>query len=102
MKKLTTTQTTKNNKMQFFSFSTEGDFIASPSLDYLPLTIDSQFDCYTPPINRQALARLPFQNAQHSGILHSRANMVSSDYMGGAVLSRMDMRALCLNLTYCA
>ena len=71
---------------------------AAPALDYLGVGYDTQYNCYTPPINRYALARLPHQNAQHGGILHSRSNMVSAGYLGGKVLSRMDMRALCLNL----
>ena len=71
---------------------------AAPALDYLGVGYDTQYNCYTPPINRYALARLPHQNAQHGGILHSRANMVSAGYLGGKALSRMDMRALCLNL----
>ena len=71
---------------------------AAPALDYLGVGYDTQYNCYTPPINRYALAHLPHQNAQHGGILHSRANMVSAGYLGGKALSRMDMRALCLNL----
>lgn len=74
------------------------DVTASPALDYMGLGFDSHYNCYLPPINRYALAKLPHQNAQHGGVLHSRANMVSGGYLGGAALSRMDMRALCLNL----
>ncbi|HHX0532184.1 TPA: phage portal protein, partial [Haemophilus influenzae] len=71
---------------------------ASPALDYVGIGFDENYNCYLPPVNRHALAKLPHQNAQHGGILHSRANMVSSLYEGGKALSRMDMRALCLNL----
>lgn len=71
---------------------------ASPALDYVGIGFDENYNCYLPPVNRHALAKLPHQNAQHGGILHSRANMVSATYEGGKALSRMDMRALCLNL----
>lgn len=74
------------------------DVTASPALDYVGLGYDDFYNCYLPPINRYALAKLPHQNAQHGGILHSRTNMVSAGYLGGALLSRMDMRALSLNL----
>lgn len=69
----------------------------SPLADYLGLGFDDRFKCYSPPINRFELADLPRQNAQHCGILNSRANMISSGYVSGG-LSKMAMRALCLNL----
>ncbi|WP_408021835.1 phage portal protein [Spirabiliibacterium pneumoniae] len=73
------------------------ELIGAPALDYLGLGMHQQYPCYLPPINRFMLAKLPHQNAQHCGILHSRANMISGDYVSGA-LSKLDMRALCLNL----
>lgn len=73
-------------------------YSAAPALDYVGLMHDDIYNCFMPPINRHALAKLPHQNAQHGGILHSRANMVSAGYIGGALLSKIDMRALCLNL----
>ncbi|MGX2949360.1 phage portal protein [Ursidibacter sp. B-7004-1] len=69
----------------------------SPALDYIGISFNNIHQCYETPINRFALARLPEQNAQHSGILHSRANMISGGYISGG-LSRMDMKALALNL----
>lgn len=97
-----TSQKPKNPDAKSFSIIPIHDrtfsIIAAPALDYLGVGYDTQYNCYTPPINRYALARLPHQNAQHGGILHSRANMVSAGYLGGKALSRMDMRALCLNL----
>lgn len=74
------------------------EITASPALDYVGIGFDNTYQCYTPPVNRFALAKLPHQNAQHGGILHSRANMVSASYEGGRALSKMEMRALCLNL----
>lgn len=97
-----TSQKPKNPDAKSFSIIPIHDrtfsISAAPALDYLGVGYDTQYNCYTPPINRYALARLPHQNAQHGGILHSRANMVSAGYLGGKALSRMDMRALCLNL----
>lgn len=93
------TNTIKPKNLSIIPFSTESiDFTTSPALDYLGIAIDPQYNCYLPPINRYALAKLPLQNAQHCGILHSRANMISADYIGSKLLSRLDMRALCLNL----
>ena len=74
------------------------EITASPALDYVGIGFDENYNCYLPPVNRHALAKLPHQNAQHGGILHSRANMVSATYEGGKALSKMEMRALCLNL----
>lgn len=89
----------KAKNIAMIPFSNEhSDFTASPALDHSGIAFDQQYNCYLPPINRYALAKLPMQNAQHGGILHSRANMVSADYLGSKLLSRLDMRALCLNL----
>lgn len=75
----------------------EWERTVSPALDYVGLHFNNRWDCFEPPINRFALAKLPAQNAQHCGILNSRANMISAGYLSGG-LSQMDMRALCLNL----
>nr|WP_244175346.1 phage portal protein [Actinobacillus porcitonsillarum] len=91
-------QNNNKNSMRVFSFSNQSELTAAPALDYVGLGFDDHYNCHLPPINRYALAKLPFQNAQHGGILHSRANMVSSGYLGGPALSRMEMRATCLNL----
>lgn len=63
-------------------------------IEHLGLIIDNTLDCYLPPYNRAILAKLPYYNAQHCGILQSRANIVSSGYNGDFV----DMKTLCLNL----
>lgn len=75
----------------------ERDITAAPAFDYVGLGYDTKFECYEPPFNRFALAKLPHQNPQHCGILNSRANMLAAGYLGGG-LSQMEMRALCLNL----
>lgn len=96
--KTMTTKTTTADKKHFsiMPFDTTS-YSYAPALDYVGLQFNDPFNCYEPPINRFALAQLPSQNAQHCGILHSRANMISSDYDQGG-LSKMDMRALALNL----
>lgn len=82
-----------------FNFQPMSDWEISlpPAFDYTGIYFNDYHQCYEPPINRWALAKLPSQNAQHCGILNSRANMIAADYQGGA-LSKMDMRAACLNL----
>lgn len=68
-----------------------------PALDYIGLHFNNRYDCFEPPLNRFAIARLPSQNAQHCGILNSRANMIAAGYISGG-LSQMEMRAACFNL----
>lgn len=85
------------NKKKHFRLSPFEDITAAPAFDYVGLGFDEVHECYEPPVNRFALARLPSQNAQHCGILNSRANMISANYTGGA-LTRQEMRALTYNL----
>ncbi|QNS14272.1 phage portal protein [Mannheimia bovis] len=99
MQKNKKTNQSTNNGMRVFSINDRAwDITAAPALDYMGLGFDNHYNCHLPPINRHALAKLPYQNAQHGGILNSRSNMVSSGYLGGPALSRMEMRAACLNL----
>lgn len=94
------TLTAQNKDQKSFAiqpFDTQDKLSYAPALDYVGLGFNSDYQVFEPPINRFSLASLPFQNAQHCGILYSRANMISADYQGGG-LSKMDMRALCLNL----
>lgn len=97
---MTNKQAKKNQKsFSIMSFPQSNvDYSAAPALDYMGLSFDEHFQCYQPPLNRFVLAKLPQQNAQHGGVLHSRANMISAGFLGGKLLSRIDMRALCLNL----
>lgn len=78
---------TKQMPQTFSKFEPSG-------IEHLGLIIDNTLDCYLPPYNRAILAKLPYYNAQHCGILQSRANIVSSGYNGNFV----DMKTLCLNL----
>ncbi len=94
--------TAHSNKKSFSalpmpSSSFEDGYTVSPALDYMGLQYLHDFKVYEPPLNRWALAKLPHQNAQHCGILNSRANMLANGYLSGA-LSQMAMRALALNL----
>ncbi|EPE65053.1 phage portal protein, partial [Pasteurella multocida P1933] len=38
-------------------------YSAAPALDYVGLMHDDIYNCFMPPINRHALAKLPHQNA---------------------------------------
>ncbi|EMH4132616.1 phage portal protein [Serratia marcescens] len=66
-------------------------FIGPPELvltsgtDYQDVWYDNDYDHWTPPISRLALARLPNANAQHDGILYARKNMIASSYTGGGL-----------------
>lgn len=99
MKKQFVKKTEKSTAIKSFSMLPLDSWerVASPALDYVGLHFNSRFDCFEPPLNRFAIARLPAQNAQHCGILNSRVNMILSGYLMGG-LSQMEMKAACLNL----
>lgn len=86
----------KQSKGTILSFSSKNEIETVNALDYIGVGFDEHFKCYIPPINRTTLAKLPYANAQHSGILLSRANMVSADYI--TTKNAIDMTALCRNL----
>ncbi len=88
---------TEKNKKHFTISPIETEYTAAPALDYVGLSFDNRYDCFEPPLNRFALAKLPAQNAQHCGVINSRANMIAGGYEKGG-LSKIEMRALCLNL----
>lgn len=77
-------------------------FIGPPELvltsgtDYQDVWYDNDYDHWTPPINRLALARLPNANAQHDGILYARKNMIASNYLSGG-LTREQVGAMAFN-----
>lgn len=77
--------------------SFEDGWTVSPALDYVGLHFLEQYQVWETPINRWAIAKLTHQNAQHCGILQSRANMLAHGYLSGG-LSKMDFRAMALNL----
>ncbi|WP_458118767.1 phage portal protein [Mannheimia haemolytica] len=77
--------------------SLEDGWTVAPALDYVGLNYLDNYGIFEPPINRWALAKLPHQNAQHCGILQSRAKMIVNGYQSGG-LSKNEMHALVLNL----
>ncbi|MCX3308028.1 phage portal protein [Pantoea vagans] len=59
--------------------------VLTTGTDYRDVWYDNDFDHYSLPIDRLALAQLVNLNGQHGGILHARKNMVLSDYLGGGL-----------------
>lgn len=70
--------------------------ILTTHTDYQNIWYDNDYDHYTLPIDRTALAQLVNLNAQHGGVIHARAGMVLSDFMGGG-LNHQDLRASALD-----
>ena len=97
--KLTASQSNKKSfsALPMPSSSFEDGYTVAPALDYVGLNFSDKYRIYEPPLNRWALAKLTHQNAQHCGILSSRAIMIANGYQSGG-LSKMAMRALALNL----
>lgn len=96
MKKHTVKTNSKKTQKNYRLSPVEG-ITGLPALDYVGIGFNDRFLCYEPPVSRTTLARLPFQNAQHCGILNSRANMIAADYDRGG-LTKQDFRALVYNL----
>lgn len=65
--------------------------------DYDSLYYNQQDDYWEPPIDRHLLANLPRRNAQHGGILQSRANMAAARYKTGG-MSAQECGSAFLNL----
>lgn len=63
----------------------EPEPILTTGTDYNEIWYDDNYDHWSLPIDRLALAQLPNLNGQHGGILYSRRNMVVSDYIGGGL-----------------
>lgn len=70
--------------------------ILTTHTDYQNIWYDNDYDHYTLPIDRTALAQLVNLNAQHGGVIHARSGMVLSDFMGGG-LNHQDLRASALD-----
>lgn len=70
--------------------------ILTTHTDYQNIWYDNDYDHYTLPIDRTALAQLVNLNAQHGGVIHARAGMVLSDFMAGG-LNHQDLRAAVLD-----
>jgi PBSX family phage portal protein len=65
--------------------------------DYDSLYYNEMHGYWEPPIDMQLLANLPRRNAQHGGILQSRANMAAARFLSGG-MSDQDVGAAFLNL----
>lgn len=74
----------ERKKMSIISFG-KPEPILTTGTDYHEVWYDNNFDHYTLPIDRLALAQLINLNGQHGGIVYSRRNMVASDYLGGGL-----------------
>ncbi|MCC8380200.1 phage portal protein [Xenorhabdus sp. PB30.3] len=59
--------------------------ILTSMTDYQKIWYDNDYDHYTLPIDRLALAQLTNMNGQHGGVLYARHNMIASDYLGGGL-----------------
>ncbi|WP_036770735.1 phage portal protein [Photorhabdus australis] len=59
--------------------------ILTTMTDYQKIWYDNDYDHYTLPIDRLALAQLTNMNGQHGGVLYARHNMIASDYLGGGL-----------------
>lgn len=64
--------------------------------DYDSLYYNEMHSYWEPPVDRQLLANLTRRNAQHGGIVQSRANMATARYTAGG-MSTQEMGAAFLN-----
>ncbi len=65
--------------------------------DYDSLFFNESQQYWEPPVDRHLLANLTRRNAQHGGIVQSRANMATSRYLSGG-MSAQEVGAAFLNL----
>lgn len=75
---------TSKRKMSIITFD-KPEPILTTGTDYRDIWYDNDFDHYTQPIDRLALAQLINLNGQHGGIIYARRNMVTSDYVAGGL-----------------
>lgn len=73
------------------------EMVLTSGTDYQDVWYDNDYDHWTPPISRLALARLANANAQHGGVLYARKNMITSSYVGGG-LTRKQLEAMTFDL----
>src|SRR5471032_2537708 len=59
--------------------------ILTTGTNYRDVWYDNEFDHFTLPIDRLALAQLSNLNSQHGGVIYARHNMVAADYQGGGL-----------------
>ena len=77
-------QKTSNRKMSVLRFG-KPEPVLTTGTDYRDVWYDNDYEHYSLPIDRLALAQLINLNGQHGGIIHARKNMVMSDYSGGGL-----------------
>ncbi|MEQ1967596.1 phage portal protein [Xenorhabdus nematophila] len=87
-----------NHRQRKMSLITLGkpEPILTTMTDYQKIWYDNDYDHYTLPIDRLALAQLTNMNGTHGGIIYSRHNMISSDYLGGG-LTHEQFKAAMIN-----
>ncbi|HBR4053224.1 putative phage portal protein [Klebsiella variicola] len=73
-----------NKKMSVLRFG-KPEPVLTTGTDYRDVWYDNDYDHYTLPIDRLALAQLINLNGQHGGIIHARKNLVIADYIGGGL-----------------
>ncbi|MBI0427929.1 MULTISPECIES: phage portal protein [Pectobacterium] len=74
----------QKKKMSIITFG-KPEPVLTTGTDYRDVWYDNNFDHYTLPIDRLALAQLINLNGQHGGIVYARRNMVISDYQSGGL-----------------
>ncbi|MFL7853785.1 phage portal protein [Providencia rettgeri] len=89
-------QATKAPKKAFSIVLGKPEPILTTHTDYQNVWYDNEFDHWTSPIDREALAQLVNLNGQHGGVLYARHNMVTSDYIGGG-LTHEQLKAAVFN-----
>ncbi|MCA3994691.1 phage portal protein [Serratia marcescens] len=77
-------ETTPARKMSITTLG-KPEPVLTTGTDYREIWYDNDFDHYTLPIDRLALAQLVNLNGQHGGVLYARHNMVAADYQGGGL-----------------
>ncbi|CAI2469538.1 phage portal protein, PBSX family [Serratia ficaria] len=74
------------------------EMVLTSGTDYQDVWYDSDFDHWTQPIDRLALANLVNSNGQHGGVIYARRNMMSADYRSGG-LSHEELKAAAFDFT---
>lgn len=76
-----------NRKMSIMNLGNLGkpEPVLTTGTDYREIWYDNDFDHYSQPIDRLALAQLVNLNGQHGGVLYARRNMVAANYQGGGL-----------------
>lgn len=77
-------QASEQRKMSIISLGKPEPVLTSGT-NYKDIWYDNEFDHYTLPIDRLALAQLANLNSQHGGVIYARHNMVAADYLGGGL-----------------